>query len=224
MLQPTWQAPEGGNLANPTGTNVTWVAPSGGQYHVVLVVSDGDRRFGQQIVVEVRQGESPSPTVIETFAPESETPTAPPEESTPTDTPEPGLVFVEVGKVAEGDDADNEYTNDEHITAGSDVTYLITIDNDTNGPVTITSLVDDLYPEAVCLTAGDAPVIQTVLSSDDGDGPGNIDGGSDQVQCTFTVTVNGNSGDVIVNTATGVVEDLSGSTDADQDNTTVTIN
>ncbi len=220
VLLPTWQAPEGGNIGQGAGTNATWVAPTGGQYHVVLVVSDGDRRFGQQILIEVRQGESPSPSAIETFAPDTSTPTPTPGTDTPT--PVPGVVFVEVGKVAEGDDDDNEYTNEEHVTPGSDVTYLITIDNDSASPVTVTSLVDDLYPDAICLTPGDADAIGTVLGADDGDGPGVIDGGSDQIQCTFTVTADNDAG-TTVNTVIGTVENDTGGTDSDQDNATVIV-
>jgi len=221
MLLPTWQAPDGGNIGAGAGTNATWVAPSGGQYHVVFVVSDGDRRFGQQILIEVRQGESPSPSAIETFAPDTDTPT-PTATGTETPVPEPGAVHVEVGKVAEGDDDDNEYTNDEHVSAGSEVTYLITIDNDSDTPVSVTSLIDDLYPDAVCLTLGDADVIGTVLGADDGDGPDAINGGSDQVQCSFTATAPDEPGS-ITNTVTGTVEDDTGGSDSEQDVTTVIV-
>lgn len=219
MLLPTWQAPEGGNIGTGTGTNTTWVAPSGGQYHVVLGVSDGDRRFGQEILIEVRAGESPSPTVIETFAPESDTPTPPP--GTVTETPIPGTVLVQVGIVAEGDDDDPLYSNEEIVSPGSTITYLVTIDNDSDSPVTVTGLSDDTYPDMVCLGTGDANIVGTVLGADDGDG-GDLDGGTDEAQCIFTVTA-GEPGQPITNTVTGAVEDDFGTSDTDRDSATITV-
>jgi hypothetical protein len=219
MLLPVWQAPEGGNIGTGAGTNATWVAPSGGAYHVVLVVSDGDRRFGQEILIEVRQGESPSPSAIETFAPESDTPT--PTAGPETETPIPGSVLVQVGVVAEGDDDDNEYSNDEIVSPGSTITYLVTIDNDSDSTVTITGLIDNVYTDVVCLGTGDSDVVGTVLGADDGDG-GDLDGGTDQAQCIFTVTA-GEPGDPITNTITGTVEDDFGTTDNDLDSATITV-
>ena len=61
MLLPIWQAPDGGTLAAGAGTTATWTAPDAGQYNVVLVVSDGVRRFGQAIIVGVQPSEQASP-------------------------------------------------------------------------------------------------------------------------------------------------------------------
>ena len=55
MLTPVWQAPDGGDLGAGAGTNATWIAPSAGPYAIVLIVSDRDRRFGQEISVVVRE-------------------------------------------------------------------------------------------------------------------------------------------------------------------------
>jgi hypothetical protein len=220
MLSPTWQAPDGGDIGAGSGTGATWVPDASGQFRVVLVVSDGDRRFGQELLIDVLASEeTPSPSPLETFPPDTETPTETPGEE--TETPPPGVVLVQVGKLAEGDDDDNEYSNEEHVTAGSEVRYLITVDNDSDAPVTVISLLDDLYPDAVCLTEGDANVIGTVLGADDDDGD-NIDGGQDQVQCFFTAIAPEEAG-TYTNTVVGTIEDEFGGTDSDQDPTTIIV-
>lgn len=221
MLQAIWQAPDGGTLrADPGSTTAIYIPAGGGTPRVVLSISDGDRRFAQQILVEVRQGEeTPTPSPLETFAP-SETPSP-----APSQTGEPTNVLVEVGKLAEGDDDDNAFSNDEVVSAGSTALFLITIDNDSLTIVTITSLIDSLYDTAQCQTAGgaDIDVIGAQLAPDDGDGVGFINGGADEIQCVITVTVDGDPGDEFTNDVTVVVEDESGNSDSDIDSTKVTI-
>ncbi len=216
MLVPTWEAPDGGEIAEASGTSVTWVPDASGQFNIILVVSDGERRFGQKTLVEVRGGAAASvtPSPLQSFAPDTGTPTP-----TATGTPD---VRVEVGKVADGDDADLVYSNTEIVTPGSDVTYLITIDNDSNVPVTIETLEDSLYSGVECKGPGDATVIGVVLAPDDGDGTGSIDGGADQVQCKFTKAAPGGSGVSVDNTITVVVKDEEGNSATDHDDTRVT--
>ncbi|MDO8615581.1 MAG: glycosyl hydrolase family 18 protein [Dehalococcoidia bacterium] len=223
MLMPIWQAPEGGDLGAGAGTTATWVAPASGQYNVVLVVSDGERRFGRQTLIEVKPSNEPSPSPFQTFAPETPTPTASatPEESE-TPTPGPGELLVEVGKIADGDDENPTFTNDETVTPASEVTYLITIDNDSSVPVTVSSLVDDIYPDATCLTVTGKDVIGVELDPDDGDGTGLQDGGVDQVQCAFTATAPSGSGVTVTDTVKGVVTDANGDDATDQDIATIT--
>jgi hypothetical protein len=143
--------------------------------------------------------------------------------ATPTSTATPATagVSVQVGVVAEGDDADNQFSNDELVSAGSEVTYLVTIDNDTNQSVTVTSLADNIYPFVVCETTGDANVVGTVLGADDGDG-GDIDGGTDQVQCIYTANAP-NQPDSVTNTVTAEVEANGGESDADSDSATISV-
>jgi hypothetical protein len=141
MLLPVWQAPEGGNIGAGSGTSATWVAPSGGQYHIVLVVSDGDRRFGQEILIEVKQGESPSPTVIKRSRRNQNTD---PNGQASEQRRPCRRVHVEVGKVAEAMTPITNYNNSRR-SRRLEVTYLITIDNGSDAPVTVTSLIDDLY-------------------------------------------------------------------------------
>jgi hypothetical protein len=226
MLQPIWQAPGGGDLGAGAGTTATWVAPAAGDYNVVLVVSEGERRIGQNTLIVVKKGEDePSPSPIQTFAPDTETPTpveTPTEAPSETPVPSPGSVLVEVGKLADGDDEDGAFTNDEIVTPGSSVVYLITIDNDSNVPVTVSSLVDSVYPDAECLTPGGSGVVGTVLAPDDGDGTGVIDGGADEIQCTITVTAPDSSGVPVLNTVAVIVEDEVGNVDSDQDGATIT--
>lgn len=221
MLQTIWQAPDGGSIqGDPGATAITFVPSAGGQQRVVLLVSDGDRRFGQELIVEVRAGEeTPTPSPLETFPP-SETPTEEPE---PTETP--SAVLVEVGKLADGDDEDGSFSNDEIVSNGSEVTFLITIDNDSDSQVTIISLIDTLYDAATCAPqgGGDVVAIGAVLAPDDGDGTGNLDGGADQIQCTITATIEGAVGDEFTNEVTVTVGDDQGAQGSDTDATKVTI-
>ena len=221
-LLPVWQAPEGGDLGAGAGTTATWVAPKQGQYNVVLIVSEGERRFGRKILIEVKQGNEPSPSPFETFPPESPTPTPSP---TPVETVTPtpsGAVLVEVGKLADGDDEDATYTNDELVTPGSEVTYLITIDNDSGVAVSVESLVDSEYSDFTCLTTDGDDVIGLELEPDDGDGAGALDGGPDEIQCKFAKAAPEGSGVELTNIITVVVQDKKGNVDTDQDSTKIT--
>jgi uncharacterized repeat protein (TIGR01451 family) len=225
MLQTVWQAPDGGTLnAEGGATAATWTPTAEGEQRVILVVSDGDRRFAQAVLIPVGQGEkTPTPSPLETFAP-SETP-EPTETATPIATPEGGL-RVEVGKLADGDDDGGGFSNDETVTPGSDVTYLITIDNDSDVPVTVTSIVDSVYADVVCLTTpGEGDVIGAVIAPDDGDapsGPGVLDGGADEIQCIFHGTAPEGSGHEVTNDLAAIVEDSEGNTATDHDTATIT--
>jgi len=189
MLVPVWQAPDGGDLGAGAGTSATWIAPSAGTYAIVLVVSDGDRRFGREIFVVVNEtDEEPSPSPLETFAPDTDTPTP---TATPTSSGEPDNQRIEVGVVAEGNDDDGTFSNDEIVTPGSTVTYLITFDNDFDVPVTITNFEDIFHgTDIICLNEGSTDIIGLVIPPDDGDaadGPDVLDGGADEVQCLYDV-------------------------------------
>ncbi len=85
-LLPRWQAPDGGDLEPEAGTTSTWIAPAEeGEYVIVLAVSDGENRFGQEITVKVNPGPTLTPTPTSTATP---TPTGTPT-PTPTGTPTP---------------------------------------------------------------------------------------------------------------------------------------
>src|SRR5207245_947451 len=87
-LAPSWQAPEGGDLGAGAGTSATWVAPAAGKYNIILIVSDGERRFGRKLQIEVQKGTQPPTSPLTTFAPETPTPTPSPVPSeTPTASP-----------------------------------------------------------------------------------------------------------------------------------------
>jgi uncharacterized repeat protein (TIGR01451 family) len=221
MFVPSWESPDGGSISG-NGTNAKWVPDKAGQFNIVMVASDGDRRFGQQLLIEVREGEpTTTPSPIATFAPDTSTPTPEPESPTPT---KAAGVSVEVGKVAEGDDGDSVFSNTEIVSPGSEVTYLITIDNDSNVPVTITSITDTLEGnvETVCKGPGNNPILGGVLAPDDGDGSGVQNGGSDEVQCTYKGTAPAGSGQTQTNKVDGRVEDEDGNAATDSDDTTIT--
>lgn len=227
-LLPLWQAPSGGDLGAGAGTTATWIPQDPGVFEIVLIVSDGVRRFARETFVAVGEVEIPDETAtpIITFAPDK-TGTPVPGDETPTPTPGPvsSAVFVEVGLLADGDDVDafEQYTNDEFTSAGSTVRYLVTFDNDSEVEVTITGYSDNTYPDIVCndVTLG-VDVIGLVLGPDDGDGPGLIDSGSDELQCLFTVDAPSDVGVVVINTITGTVESADGDIDADQDDAAIT--
>ena len=225
-LLPIWQAPSGGDLGAGAGTTATWVPTEAGQFEIVLVVSDGVGRFGRAMIVAVGEAETPDTTAVPTltFAPDTSTPTptSTPGAATPTPTPAAG-VFVEVGLLADGDDADAQFSNDEFTSPGSAVTYLVTFDNDSDVQVTIASYSDNTYAGVVCLdTTNGQDVLGMTLGADDGDGIGSINGGSDEIQCTYTVTAPAQAGEVVQNTVTGSVQSQSGNIDADQDDATIT--
>ncbi len=93
-LVPQWEAPDGGNLDATAGLTVIWRAEEAGSYKLRILISDGDRRFGRELTVEVKEKRVDRPTVVVTFPPEEPTPTptatpTPTPTSTPTPTPTP---------------------------------------------------------------------------------------------------------------------------------------
>ncbi len=127
---------------------------------------------------------------------------------------------MQVGKLAEGDDLDIIFSNDELVAPLSSVTYLITIDNDSPVEVTIISLLDDVYPGITCLASG-VDVVGQTLAADDGDGNG-LDGGADEIQCTFTMDAPAGSGVPVTDIITVVVEDADGNEASDSDPAKIT--
>jgi len=213
MLVPSWQA-DAGDMGAGSGTSATWVAPDAGSYNITLIVSDGERRIGRRLTIEVKQGEKASPTPLVTFPPEeSPTPTGRPTE---TPTPAPGAVRIEVFVKADGDDSGGVVTNDEVTSPGSTVTYEVTIDNDSDVPVTITDITDDIYGAVDC-----GGVVGTTLDANDGDGELGFDGGSDQVTCTFTGTAPDPFTEPVTNQTVVTAEDEDGNSDSDSDGATI---
>ncbi len=222
-LLPLWQAPEGGDLGAGAGTTATWIAPKAGQYNIVLVVSDGERRFGRKTLIEVRQGDEASPSPLVTFPPESTSPTASPSPTgsgSPTSSPGVGP-SLEAGLVADGD-GDGTFSNQETAPPGGPIKYLATIDNDSAESVTIRSLLDSAYADFECLTESGQNVIGVTLEPDDGDGPNSFNGGPDEVKCTFTEPAPSTSATTVHSFLTALVEDSTGRTASAQDDTSVT--
>jgi spore germination protein YaaH len=222
---PIWHA-EGGDLGAGAGPTATWIAPGqAGTYNVILTVSDGDHRFGRKLAIEVKKGDQPSPTPLQTFGPTPvPSPTAPSLTPTPAaETPPPGTLSIQVGKRADGDDPGNEYGDPETTTSGSEVTYRIVIDNDSPVAVTIDSFVDDIYPGAVCTDNDEEDVVGQTLAADDGDAELVTEKGDDAIVCTFTETVSGSSGDQITDRVTITVSDGTGNTGTDGDSAVIII-
>jgi hypothetical protein len=71
---------------------------------------------------------------------------------------------------------------------------------------------------------GNTSIIGVSLAADDGDGSGSINGGPDQLQCTFTKKAPSGSGIQIIHVITATVQTAGGSTAFHADSTTVTIN
>ncbi len=213
MLNPAWQV-EAGDVGAGAGTSATWVAPGAGTYNVTLIVSDGDRRFGRKLAVEVRQGDEASPTPLVTFPPESPTPT-PQVTGTPTPTPRPGTLKVQVGKRAQGD-GDSSCVDPATASIGSRVKFCIVIDNDSDVPVTVDSVVDDLRA-ATCDAVG------KTLAPDDGDAEIVTDAGPDAAVCTYEITVTAADAPKLTNSVTVTVSDAGGNTGSDTDTATVKV-
>lgn len=222
-LLPVWQAPDGGDFGAGAGTTATWVAPKQGPHNIILVVSDGDRRFGRKIVVEVKKGPDTTPAPLITFAPPTPPPTPTPQVTpVPTPSPKPTLP-VEMGVRVDGDDSGETATNDEVTAAGSAVTYYVIIDNDSPGKVSVASLVDDKHGTITnCKTAGGAPTVVGIeLDPDDGDGPGDVDpDGLDAVSCTYVVTAPATPSTEVKNTVTTTVQSANGQIGTDFDDNT----
>ncbi|MDO8611616.1 MAG: hypothetical protein Q7R32_02190 [Dehalococcoidia bacterium] len=95
------------------------------------------------------------------------------------------LPVIEIEKSVDGSDPDDDFSDEEATAVGSIVTYKVVIDNDSSEPVTITSLLDDTYAGIVCRDSDGDDVIGQTLAADDGDGAGSMNGGPDEVTCTF---------------------------------------
>ena len=81
-----WEAPDGGNLDATTGPAVIWRSDQPGSFKLRMLIGDGDKRFGRELTVEVKEKEEPQPTrppLVE-FPPDTATPSA-----TPTPSPVP---------------------------------------------------------------------------------------------------------------------------------------
>ena len=215
MLIPIWQSPGGGDLGAAAGTSATWIAPTNGTYPIVLIVSDGDLRFGQEISVVVNESEDPDASPLETFGPgtptatPTPTPTATPS-ATASPAPTPDNQRIEVGVRADTD-GDGTFTNDETVAPGGTVTYRVTFDNDFQVPVTVTDFLDPFNGPVTCLTSGGSNIIGLVIPPDDGDasaGPDILDGGADEIHCTYDSPAPAPpSAEPYVITVTGTVED-----------------
>lgn len=227
MLKVSWESDDNNISADAGTTSATWIPRAQGEIKIRLVASDGERRFAQELKANVGQGgATPTVSPIESFGP-SDTPTGtatPAQTPNESATPAPGEVRVEVGLLSEGDDDNFSYSNDEKVSPGSTVKYLVTLDNDSDAPVTVTSLIDDTYSNVVCKTAGGVNIVGAVLGTDDGDallGAGHIDGGSDELQCVYEEKAPDDAGVVITNEVTGSAENDSGQSDDDHDDTTI---
>jgi len=222
-LLPVWQSPDGGDFGAGAGTTATWTAPKEGPHNLVLVVSDGERRFGRKTLVDVKKGNPASPTPLITFAPVTTAPTPSPS-ATPTASPKPTLP-VQMGVRVDGDDSGKDATNDEKTSPGSTITYYVIIDNDSNLKVTVTSLVDSVWGNIFdCKTAGGAPsVVGIVLDEDDHDGSEVDPNGPDAVLCTYERPAPTTPGVEVKNVVTVTVQSPDGQTGVDvDDNTKVT--
>ncbi len=222
-LTPVWQAPDGGDIGAGAGTTATWIAPEEGPHKLVLVVSDGERRFGRETVVEVKRSTERSPTPPVTFPPTTgtatPTPTPKPNGATPTPTPEFTL-SLQVGKRADGDDPVEDYENDEETGPGTEVTYRIVIDNDAEVPVEIVSVLDDKYPGIVC-TDADGNVVGRTLQPDDGDAALVDENGDDSIVCRFKKAAPGQPNKTVTDVVTVIVQDKDGNQGTDHDDATI---
>lgn len=222
-LLPVWQAPDGGDFGAGAGTTATWVAPKQGSHGILLVVSDGERRFGRKTVIDVKKGPDTTPTPLITFAPPTPVPTSPPP-ATPTQaatpTPKPTLP-MEMGVRVDAD-GNGTASNDETAPAGATVTYWVIIDNDSSVKVKVASLIDDKHPNITCKTDGGAPtVIGIELDPDNGDGPGDVDpDGLDAVLCRYQATAPPTSGVEVKNVVTATVQAADGQIGTDFDDNT----
>jgi hypothetical protein len=84
-LVPRWEAPDGGDLDAAAGTGIIWRAGEAGSYLLRMLISDGEKRFGREMTIEVRAKPQQNPTPLVTFGPEP-TPTPSP---TPSPVPSP---------------------------------------------------------------------------------------------------------------------------------------
>lgn len=125
-LVPRWEAPDGGQLDAAAGASVVWRADESGTYKLRLLVSDGDRRFGREISVDVKSGDEATPFV--TFPAEEPTPTptptptpVPTEEPAPTPTPGDVTAPGKVTGVTIDDSVPGQFTISWNPSAASDL-------------------------------------------------------------------------------------------------------
>jgi len=85
-LVPRWESPDGGNLDAAAGASIIWRAADAGSYLLRMLISDGDRRFGREITIEVRAKPQVNPSPLVTFPAEEPSPTPSP---TPSPVPSP---------------------------------------------------------------------------------------------------------------------------------------
>jgi hypothetical protein len=86
-LVPHWEAPDGGRLDATAGPSVIWRAEEAGSYKLRMLISDGDRRFGRELTVEVKAERVDDPTPLLTFGPEATATATPSPTPTPTSAP-----------------------------------------------------------------------------------------------------------------------------------------
>ena len=127
---------------------------------------------------------------------------------------------MQVGKLVRGD-LDVTFSNDGNASLGSPVEYRIIIDNDSDAPVTIVSLVDDKYPGIVC-EDGIGDVVGRALAADDGDGDVTAEDGPDALVCIFSETAPPPGQSPLTDTITVIVQDSDGDEGSDHDDATVT--
>jgi hypothetical protein len=108
------------------------------------------------------------------------------------------------------------------------VYYKVIIDNDSDAPVTIISLLDDVYGSIIVCGGtnfgGDAftNVLGQTLAPDDGDGSTTAQDGPDAVVCIFNGVAPSTPNKQKTNTITATVQDASGKKGTDFDTATVT--
>ena len=223
-LLPVWQAPDGGDFGAGAGTTATWVAPKQGPHNILLVVSDGDRRFGRKTVVDVKKGPDTTPVPLITFAPPTPPPPPTPQPTpVPTPSPKPTLP-LQLGVQVDADGSGTA-SNNETATPGATVTYWVIIDNDSSAKVKVDSLVDSVHGTiSNCKTAGGADsVVGIELDPDDGD-DGDVrnvsPNGLDAVSCRYQVTAPTTSGTEVKNVVTATVKASDGQIGSDFDDNT----
>jgi hypothetical protein len=199
-----------------------------GTINVLLVVSDGDLRFGRRLAIEVKKSDQPSPTPLVTFGPTASPSPTPGPSVTPTPAVNDTLP-IQVGNRSDGDDDDSgagttaRYEDPEETGPGSTVTYRIVIDNDSNVEVSIESLIDDVHSGIVCTDSAEDNVVGQTLAPDDGDAEQVTEKGDDAIVCTFTAPAPQNPGDRKVSTVTVRVKADDGQTGSDRDSATVIV-
>ena len=107
-----------------------------------------------------------------------------------------------VEKTVDGDDPDSVFTDDETTSVDSTVTYKVVINNDSEVPLIIVSLEDDVYLDAVCRDADGKDILGQTLEAD---------GGGDEVTCTFDEQAPSTPDTVVADTVTVKAQEVSSS-------------